>query len=126
VALEQFASQTGRALDDPETQLDFLVDELHGPEKGALEKTMATSNPGEAAAAFATNFLRPAKQHLDRRVADYTGGTASDWPMGNALSSQQPDYAGRVNALRMDEPKKPQMPDLWSGLDPAMFMNRRG
>jgi hypothetical protein len=54
------------------------------------------------------------------------GGYPSD--TGNALRQPpQPDYAGRVNALRagLEEPKGPQMPDLWQGLDPAMFMNRR-
>jgi hypothetical protein len=127
VALEQYAASTGRPIDDPDVQMDFLVDELHGPESGAMDKLAQTSNPGDAAAAFATDFLRPAKQHLDRRVADYTGGSSQDWPMGNALASQQPDYAGGVNALRagLDEPKKPQMPELWAGLDPSLFMSRR-
>jgi hypothetical protein len=127
-ALEQYAAQSGRATDDPDVQLDFLVDELHGPESGAFKAVMTTGTPGDAAAAFASKFLRPAKQHLDRRVADYTGGSSQDWPMGNALASQQPDYAGRVNALRagLDGPKRPEVPELWQGLDPAMFMNRRG
>jgi hypothetical protein len=126
-ALETAAARAGVSPDDPDFQMDFLVDELHGPESGAFQKTLATANPADAAAAFATNFLRPAKQHLDRRVADYTGRTASDWPMGNALSQLQPDYAGQVNALRasLDGPQEPQMPNLWGGLDPSMFMNRR-
>jgi hypothetical protein len=124
-ALEHYAQQSGRPVDDPDLQLDFLVEELHGPEKAAFDKTMATSSPQDAAAAFATSFLRPAKQHLDRRVADYTGGASGDWPMGNALASQQPDYAGKVNALRasLDEPQQPQF-DFWQGLDPAMFKRR--
>lgn len=126
VALEQAAAASGSMPDDPEFQLDFLVNELHGPERRAFDKITQTSNPGDAAAAFATDFLRPAKQHLDRRVADYTGGAAADWPMGNALT-QAPDYASRVNALRagLDEPQGPKVPDLWAGLDPSLYMNRR-
>jgi uncharacterized protein (TIGR02594 family) len=64
-------------------------------------------------------------------VANYTADNLLGFrraPGENALASSQPDYTGRVNALRagLDEPPKPQAPSLWAGLDPSMFMNRRG
>lgn len=123
-ALESAASQRGVAVDDPDFQLDFLVEELQGPEKQAWARVAQTSTAGDAAAAFATNFLRPAKQHLERRVASYTGSGGS---MGNALRSspamQAPDLS-RLMAQAEQEPE-PIMPDLWEGLDANMFMSKR-
>ena len=81
-ALEAYAADRGADVSDPSMQLDFLVSELQGPEGRAYDRLMATSTPEDAAAAFATDFLRPAKQHLDRRVADYRGGNAlADFPL---------------------------------------------
>lgn len=39
VALEQFAHQSGRPVDDVNTQLDFLVSELKGPEAAAAQSS---------------------------------------------------------------------------------------
>ena len=125
-ALERFAAQSGRPVDDVDLQLDFLMTELSGPERGAFESVMGTSSPGDAAAVFATKFLRPAKQHLDRRVADYTGGKAQDWPLGNALRG--PDFNPNAqqqmaqNALRETEMPDYRLP--FAGIDPAMFMSK--
>jgi hypothetical protein len=55
-------------------QLDFLVSELQGPESRAWNAISGAGNTGEAAAAIVTDFLRPAAQHRDRRVAEYLGG----------------------------------------------------
>ncbi|MDE4299662.1 phage tail tip lysozyme [Phaeobacter gallaeciensis] len=73
-ALEAFAQQQGKPVSDPNLQLDYLMTELQGPESAAFEKIMGTQDKGSAAAAIATHFLRPAQEHLDRRVAKYTGG----------------------------------------------------
>lgn len=74
VALEQFAASQGRPVDDPELQLDFLMTELQGPESAAAQSIMSANDPGQAAAAIVTNFLRPAEEHRNSRVARYTGG----------------------------------------------------
>jgi hypothetical protein len=57
-----------------DNQLDFLVSELQGPESRAWNAISSAGNTGEAAAAITTDFLRPAAQHRDRRVAEYLGG----------------------------------------------------
>lgn len=74
VALEKFAADRGKPVSDVDTQLDFLVSELQGPEAAAWSKIAGAQDEGQAAAAIATHFLRPAQEHLDRRVAAYTGG----------------------------------------------------
>lgn len=120
VALEAYARDRGAPVDDLDVQLDFLVDELHGPEQNALSSLMASRNPQEAAAAFVRDYERPAQQHLDRRVAEYSGGNA----LGSyADQPQRPD----MNALMalLDQQQQPQMPQLWGGNDPNLFMNKR-
>lgn len=71
VAYEQFARQKGVDPSDADAQLDFLVSELKGPESAAAKKIFATDNAGSAAAAIATNFLRPNANSLRQRVAKY-------------------------------------------------------
>jgi len=86
VALEQFASERGKPVSDWKTQLDFLDSELRGPEYAAAQKIMGASDSGSAAAAVATHFLRPSKEHLDRRVAQYTGGQGGGMPDMDQIS----------------------------------------
>ena len=74
VAYEQFAQRRGVSPADPDAQLDFLMTELQGPESRAAQSIMAAPDAGTAAAAIARDFLRPAPEHLQRRVAQYTGG----------------------------------------------------
>jgi len=73
-AYEQFAAQRGVPLDDPDAQLDFMIHELQGPEAAAAQSILSAPDAGSAAAAIARDFLRPAPDHLQRRVAEYTGG----------------------------------------------------
>ena len=73
VALEKFAAARGAAPSDVNVQLDFLMTELQGPESRAARNIFAAPDAGSAAAAIATDFLRPAPEHLERRVAEYTG-----------------------------------------------------
>jgi hypothetical protein len=84
VALEQAAAERGVPVNDIDLQLDQLVAELQGPEAKAASRIMSTRNPGEAAAAIATDFLRPAPEHLARRVAEYTGGAPTMSSMGGS------------------------------------------
>jgi hypothetical protein len=119
-ALEGYAASVGRPVSDAETQLDFLVSELQGPEKKAFKLTLGAGTPGAAASIFAKEFLRPAKANLDRRVAQYSGENA----LGGYAQQQPPD----MNALMalLQQQQKPQMPQLQTGLDPAMFKHRWG
>lgn len=119
-ALEEYAQGQGVPVSDPQMQLDFLVSELQGPERRAYEALLATDTPEEAAAAFATDFLRPAKQHLDRRVADYMGGDV--YQPGNALTQ----FAGMSPEMLdlAQQPQRPAPPQL-PYIDPSLFMSRR-
>lgn len=74
VAYENFAKQRGVNPADTDAQLDFLVSELQGPEAGAAKSIFAAPDAGTAAAAIATNFLRPNAKSLADRVAKYTSG----------------------------------------------------
>lgn len=74
-ALEAFAAQRGVSAADPDTQMDFVMYELQGPEKGAFNAIMNTSSSGEAAAAIVNRFERPAEEHRARREAKYLGGS---------------------------------------------------
>lgn len=88
VALEKFAQSTGRPLADPDVQMDFLVQELQGPESRAAKAILSAPDTGSAAAAIVSNFLRPAKQHETRRIAEYTGGAAVPSGGGQAAPMQ--------------------------------------
>lgn len=83
--LEQFAAQQGRAIDDANLQLDYLMAELGGPESKAAQAIMSTKDAGSAAAAIASEFLRPAPEHLQRRVAEYTGGAMPSYGGGGGI-----------------------------------------
>lgn len=74
VALEQFASQSGRDVSDPNVQMDFLMSELQGPEAQAWQAIAAAPDAGTAGAEIVNRFLRPAEEHRSRRAAQYTGG----------------------------------------------------
>lgn len=72
-ALEAFAAQRGTDVSDLNTQLDFLVTELQGPEARAGQAIMSSKDTPTAAAAIVNEFLRPAEQHRVRREASYLG-----------------------------------------------------
>lgn len=114
VALEQQAAARGVDPSDLELQLDYLMGELQGPESRAAQSILGAQDTGSAAAAIARDFLRPAEEHLNRRVANYTGGNASLSTMGGGMSSGpdiaailaassnpwvQQQYGGVINAL---------------------------
>ena len=111
VALEQYATQSGRPLTDIGTQLDFLVNELQGPEAGAAAQFMGATDPRQAAAGIATHFLRPAPQHLDRRVAEYTGGEAPLFPgPGTGFNPNAPRPGGLDDLYLPPAPALPAAP----------------
>jgi len=75
VAFERFAADRGVSASDPNAQLDFLMTELQGPEARAARSIFSAQDAPTAAAAIARDFLRPAPENLQRRVARYTGIT---------------------------------------------------
>lgn len=70
-ALEAYAASVGKPVGDLDTQMDFVMQELQGSEKGAWTAISATKTPGEAAAAVVNRFLRPAAEHRQRRADAY-------------------------------------------------------
>ena len=72
--LEAFAAQRGTPVSDVDTQLDFLMTELQGPESAAAKKILSAGDTGSAASAIVNSFLRPAEEHRARREARYLGG----------------------------------------------------
>lgn len=70
-AYEAFAAERGTPLDDIDTQLDFTMMELQGPESRAAQSILAAEDAGSAAAAIVNNFLRPAEQHRASREKRY-------------------------------------------------------
>lgn len=58
---------------DIDSQLDWLMYELNGPEARAGQAIFAAPDTGQAAAAIVSKFLRPAEKHRIARVARYTG-----------------------------------------------------
>jgi hypothetical protein len=82
--LEAYAQARGVPVDDINMQLDFLVSELQGPESGAASRIMATQDAGQAAAAIVEHFLRPADQHRESRIANYTSGAGYSGGGGSA------------------------------------------
>ncbi len=97
-ALEAFAAQKGTPVSDADTQMDFLMYELQGPEAGAFKDIMGAGNTGEAAAAIVNKFLRPAEEHRSAREARYLGASPQrssvmqqhDAALGGALAGGQP------------------------------------
>lgn len=67
-ALMDFATKSNRDPNAMETQLDFLVDELQGSERRALDSLVSAKTPEEAAIAFSRDYERPGKPNNERRV----------------------------------------------------------
>lgn len=84
VAYEQFAAARGAPLDDLQTQLDFTMYELQGPERAAYAALQGVQDPIEAARIYSEQFLRPGIPNMARRLgyaADIAGMPLPDMPM---------------------------------------------
>lgn len=81
-AYERFAAERGVPPSDVDTQLDWLMHELEGPERRAAQSIFAAETSGQAAAEIVNRFLRPAEQHRAARERRYlgSGGTAVEVP----------------------------------------------
>lgn len=99
VAYEQFAKERGVAPSDTNAQLDFLVSELKGPEANAAKSIFAAPDAGTAAAAIATNFLRPNEKSLRERVARYTANNVA--PVGFGDHGPTTQLPPEVRAQRL-------------------------
>lgn len=119
-ALEAFAAQRGAPVSDLNTQLDFLMTELQGPESAAAQSILAAPDAGTAATEIVTRFLRPAEEHRNRRVAQYSGSSglqnvegqmprlqAIAEALGDPYISRDPGKAMVLQAL-MGQALKPQ------------------
>lgn len=97
---EQFASQRGVDPANVDAQLDFLVQELQGPERRAAQSIFAAQDAPSAAIAIARDFLRPAPEHLSRRMARYAGQTPeSGGPMTPMQSQPEQDRPRGLRGL---------------------------
>lgn len=137
VAYEQFAAQRGVDPSNTDAQLDFLMMELQGPEKKAAQSILSAPDTGSAAAAIARDFLRPAKEHLDRRVAKYLqrggGGevqVASLDPSIGVAGGEQPFVTTLPNRAGPIDPATAvqTLPDRTAGaqIDPSQMVTPLG
>jgi hypothetical protein len=84
VSYEQFAAERGAPLNDLQTQLDFTMYELQGPERAAYTALQGVQDPIEAARIYSEQFLRPGVPNMDKRLgyaADIAGMPMPDMPM---------------------------------------------
>jgi len=101
VAFEEFAAQRGVPASDPDAQLDFLMTELQGPESRAAQSIFSAQDAPSAAVAIARDFLRPAPENLQRRVARYTGGMTPEQSV--AMDTRDAlGYGARTGASQME------------------------
>ena len=128
-ALEGFAQDRGASPSDKDTQLDFLMAELRGPEASAWGKISSAPDTPTAAAAVLNSFLRPAEDHRKKREAKYLGGNTGYRPSGqNPLG--QPMQQPKQQPLAQPQQQQPQQNQLAQSFQPfvlneADFMNRR-
>ena len=122
-AYEQFASQRGVDPADANAQLDFLDYELKGPESRAAKSILSTRNPQEAAVAIARDFLRPASEHLQNRVARYSGADVAADTMaalgkgGGAVTPDQIAQSAQAQSTGMQEEKPKGLMGLFGNPD---------
>lgn len=100
VAYERFAAERGAPVDDLQTQLDFTMYELQGPELAAYEALQGAQDPLEAARIYSEQFLRPGIPNMDKRLG-YAAEIAG-MPMPNLPLSM-----GQPVAPMMPQPEDP-------------------
>lgn len=100
VAYERFAAERGAPVDDLQTQLDFTMYELQGPERAAYEALQGAQDPLEAARIYSERFLRPGIPNMDKRLG-YAAEIAG-MPMPNL-----PISMGQPVAPMMLQPEDP-------------------
>lgn len=93
VAYERFAAERGAPLDDLQTQLDFTMHELQGPERRAYDALQGVNDPVQAARIYSEKFLRPGVPHMDKRLAyaaEIAGSPSAAVPLSMGQPMQMP------------------------------------
>ena len=101
-ALEAFAEDQGTHAADTDLQLDFLMQELQGPEARAMAMLQEAETPEQAAVAFARGFERPAvdnSAHRARIAAGLAGRPYDDTGIGGGPPSS--NYRGSDSGMQM-------------------------
>jgi hypothetical protein len=96
-ALMDYATKSSRDPNAMGTQLDFLVDELQGPERRALDSLVSAKTPEEAAIAFSRDYERPGKPQNERRIS------RAQEIMNRVVGAGMPVLNAMVPAARADE-----------------------
>ena len=114
-ALKEFAASKGMPWNDLNTQLEFLHQELKGPERGAYDRLIAAKTPEEAGQAMLA-FERPKdwnKPGAHPERAQYAARVYSAYGGGQPAPVSQPAPAppvARVASALMGQPQAPQAP----------------
>ena len=91
---DAFEAQFGADGYTDANQVAFLIQELGGSESRAGRRILeaaASGDVGATAASIVTDFLRPAAEHRDRRVAEYTSGGGNQNPSARTRVTQNPN-----------------------------------
>lgn len=92
-----FAKQRGTSPNDLQTQLDYMVDELQGPERKAYDRLLSAKTVDEAARAFGEAYERPRKQYAnyENRIAQankyFNPEAGAPQPSSQLASSAAPE-----------------------------------
>ena len=101
-AFEAFAAERGASLDDLNTQLDFTMYELQGPEAKAWAAIQGAKDPIEAARLYSETFLRPGTPNMDKRLSE--ASRIAGMPVGNVTASTK---GGGMDGLLNSGPSAP-------------------
>ena len=116
VAYEKFAQERGAPLDSTDAQLDFLMTEMQGPESRAAKNILSSPDTASAAQAIVRDFLRPAPEHRESRMAKYAG-LGSSSPAAQAVNAMAQGGQGMpqtVPQMAQPAPGGSAM-DVWQG-----------
>lgn len=90
---------------DIDSQLDFLMYELQGPEARAADAIFATDNRADAVRAITSKFLRPYKDNSEARIGMWGG--AMDMP------ANAPGHLGPRTRSGLGDEQPPQQEPSW-------------
>ena len=96
---EAFAQQRGVPLNDLDTQLDFTMHELQGPERRAFTALQGAPDAISAARIYSDKFLRPGIPHMDRRLSEAARLSGQPLPAAGTGQSQAPQRPQEAPSL---------------------------
>lgn len=100
VAYETFAAERGKPLDDLDTQLDFTMHEMQGPERRAWGLLQGAQTPEDAASIYETAFLRPGIPHGGRGRETISTMNAPQQPQTQAEAPNNGPLGGLLGIKR--------------------------